>query len=470
MRNRVHLRSKQSFVSAFLAVAMSGVLCVPREAATASPESADAAAAQEEVGRSRRDLEVAFLDVQRDHARVRLEEWARTPFGDAFTAVLKQFVQSARSQSPPRGDVDDAAAAADVLRQLTERRVEPPLTGTSRPVVLAQTARSARADATGSERELFLAAARATFAEPRPEDAWDARFLGLPVVVAYRAANAKLAIAHEKDAAPPPADPSGPKATEGPAEKSSADPTLPSDDMVLCDRTKVWTGPWSGWTTDIPENKNKRQQRTLKVIWIDRFEVTCAQYRAFLEKLGPSGRRAMLPQEWTLDEKDAVMAPDGKDRHPVTGVTFEQAQAFAESLGKRLPTSDEWERAAGGAEKEPRAFPWGASAEGKTWAHAAVEAKGTFPVDAFEDDATPERVVGLAGNVAEMVASYPDRTEVGKAVPEKGRQVFVCGGSYKSRASECGPGWRWVIDADGASPSVGFRCVMDDAEYRKRHK
>ena len=54
--------------------------------------------------------------------------------------------------------------------------------------------------------------------------------------------------------------------------------------------------------------------------------------------------------------------------------------------------------------------------------------------------------------------------------PDKGKQVLVCGGSYASRPTECTTSRRWVLDADGASPTVGFRCVMDDAEYKKRHK
>jgi formylglycine-generating enzyme required for sulfatase activity len=68
------------------------------------------------------------------------------------------------------------------------------------------------------------------------------------------------------------------------------------------------------------------------------------------------------------------------------------------------------------------------------------------------------------------VATYPDHTDVPKSGIEKGRQVLICGGSFTSRASDCWASWRWVIDGDGALPIVGFRCVMDDAEYRKRRK
>jgi formylglycine-generating enzyme required for sulfatase activity len=76
----------------------------------------------------------------------------------------------------------------------------------------------------------------------------------------------------------------------------------------------------------------------------------------------------------------------------------------------------------------------------------------------------------MAGNVAELVATCSDRTEIGRTGPEKQKQVLVCGGSFASRISDCESSFRWVLDADGASPSVGFRCVMDEAEYKKRHK
>jgi len=374
---------------------------------------------------------------------------------------VTEFVRDERARTESRTahqDVDDAVAE---LQTLTERKVEPPVTRTSMIVVLAEVARAARADKAAAPRDLFVSAAETVFAAGKPEDSWDTCFVVLPVVDAFRVAQKKLAAAQAAAAEPPP-----PASTDKPAEK----PVKALDEMVLSERARPWVGPWTGWTTDIPEKQNKRQQRSVKPVWVDRYETTCAQYRAFLETLAPASRRAMLPQGWTLDDKDAVQMPAGKERHPVTGVTWRQAQTYAESQGKRLPTCDEWERAAAGSEKEPRAFPWGASEEGRTWAHLGTEPKGTFAVDAFPDDATPDGIVGLAGNVAEMVATYSDRAEVPKAGPDKAKQILVCGGSFTSRASECATSWRWAVDADAASASVGFRCVMDEAEYKKRHK
>ena len=47
--------------------------------------------------------------------------------------------------------------------------------------------------------------------------------------------------------------------------------------------------------------------------------------------------------------------------------------------------------------------------------------------------------------------------------------IVIRGGSWRTaRAGDCGTDFRWVIDAGQTAAHVGFRCVMDDAEYRKR--
>jgi len=451
--------------AALLAALASGAAATRLVAA----ESEEVAAARQEVERLRGDMELAYLDVQKDHGRVRGAEWAGQSFGDEFSSALTEFVAAARPRKEPTATRDDQSAAAALVKELATRRVDPPLTATSLPVVLVETARGARVDSATAPRELFVAAARRVFAATKVKDVWDARFTATPIVEEFRAAQAKLAAAQKAASAPPPDSASvkpQPGAPEPPAEK----PAKPLDEMIFFDKARPWLGPWTGWSQDIAEKLNVRKQRPVKAVWFDRYETTCGQYRAFLDAMPGATRRAYLPQGWTIDENDVVSPPAGKDRHPVTGVTWRQAQACAEFAGKRLPTCDEWERAAAGAEKEARLFPWGASEEGRKWAHAGVEPKGTFAVDAFADDVTPEGLVGMAGNVAELVATCSDRTEIGRAGPDKAKQVLVCGGSFASRASECATSFRWVLDADGASPAVGFRCVMDDAEYRKRRK
>jgi formylglycine-generating enzyme required for sulfatase activity len=453
VRNPARRPAPRRVMVTALAVLSAAIVALPSAAAGQEDD-----AQKSDVERLRRDVESAYLDVQKDHQRVRAADWDDVQLSREFAAILDALVKDARSAATP-----DVAAAASAVRAVESRHVDAPLTRTSLHVVLAETVTGAAADRRAASRDVFVGTARRVFSAEKTEDVWDGHFLGLPAVEAFRVAQAKQQ-GEEKPA--PPAAPAD-KAAEKPADK----PAKALDEQVFLEKARPWLGPWTGWTMDIAEKLNKRQQRAVKAVWFDRYEVTCAQYHAFLESVAPAARKALLPAGWTMDDKDAAQMPAGKERHPVTGVTWRQAQAYAESQGKRLPTCDEWERAAAGAEKEPRVFPWGNSEEGKTWAGVNCEPKATFPVDAFPDDATPEGIVGMAGNVAEIVSTHADRTDIGKAGPEKNRQVLVCGGSYaKSRASECATSYRWVVDADASSQSVGFRCVMDDAEYKKRHK
>jgi formylglycine-generating enzyme required for sulfatase activity len=90
------------------------------------------------------------------------------------------------------------------------------------------------------------------------------------------------------------------------------------------------------------------------------------------------------------------------------------------------------------------------------------------PVDAYLGDATPEGVVGLAGNVAEIVATLPDRRDV-PAKLASSLEITVRGGSFRtSKDADCAATYRWFLPIEEAAPHVGFRCVMDEREYRRR--
>ena len=134
--------------------------------------------------------------------------------------------------------------------------------------------------------------------------------------------------------------------------------------------------------------------------------------------------------------------------HPVTGITRDEAEAFAAGYNARLPTADEWEALARGA--DARAYPWGDTFD-ETRCNCAEALYGwTVPATAHPGGASPFGAEQLAGNVWEWVA---DRTPDGWGV--------VKGGSYLDtgwglRASRTQP-----ADPQRPTRTTGFRIAVD---------
>jgi formylglycine-generating enzyme len=116
---------------------------------------------------------------------------------------------------------------------------------------------------------------------------------------------------------------------------------------------------------------------------IDRSEVTVGDYRRCVEA------GACKPLAPATDGQPPAPDPT-RDRHPVTGVTWEQADAYCRAQGKRLPTEAEWERAAVGPRGDGRAYPWGT--EPPRCEHAVLEVPAvppTAPAGPATPPATP---------------------------------------------------------------------------------
>ncbi|WP_405773805.1 formylglycine-generating enzyme family protein [Streptomyces sp. NBC_00859] len=109
-------------------------------------------------------------------------------------------------------------------------------------------------------------------------------------------------------------------------------------------------------------------------------------------------------------------APQAPANHPLTGVTWDAATAYCQwlgdqlgGLGVRLPTEDEWERAARG--DDGREFPWGARYRTGLANLVDLGIGTTMPVGSFPDGASPFGVLDMAGNADEwtstLYAPYP---------------------------------------------------------------
>ncbi len=143
--------------------------------------------------------------------------------------------------------------------------------------------------------------------------------------------------------------------------------------------------------------------------------------------------------------------------HPVNCVDWNQALAFCAASGKRLPTEEEWEWAARGAERGTT-YPWGNDpvAARACWAGSGNDRRRrsfreTCPVDAYPAGASPQGVLDLAGNVWEWTATAPDPwNKVIRGGSWDSEDGNALGAAHVDRA---GTGERYWL--------YGFRCATD---------
>ena len=226
--------------------------------------------------------------------------------------------------------------------------------------------------------------------------------------------------------------------------------------------------------------------------FMDIHPVTVSAFREFIEatgyeteaeRFGDAGILNLETYQWMLlpgATWEYPMGPEGQkahDSHPVTQVSWNDAVAYADWRGHRLPTEIEWEHAARGAEKAPDNYAWGnalyieGKAKANTW-------DGTFPVRNTEEDGylltspvgefgkTPLGLTDMGGNVWEWTDSwYRSYQERRKPFdPNEQSERVQRGGSFLCHADYC-HGYR-VSARSHSTPEtslfhVGFRTVKD---------
>lgn len=131
----------------------------------------------------------------------------------------------------------------------------------------------------------------------------------------------------------------------------------------------------------------------VKKFYIDKYEVTIAQYKEFINA---TGRTA--PEYWARARDIDKFA-----NYPVTAVSWYEAKDYCEWRGKRLPTEAEWEKAARGT--DGRRFPWGNEFNIDN-CNCLAKNETPLEVGSIEGDKSPYGVYDMAGNVLEWTADW----------------------------------------------------------------
>lgn len=211
---------------------------------------------------------------------------------------------------------------------------------------------------------------------------------------------------------------------------------------------------------------------TLPDFYIDKFEVTNEQYKKFCDQT----RRPYPTNPW-WDEKYFKGSP----RAPVLGVGWDDADAYAKWAGKRLPTEEEWEKAASWdpATQKKRQWPWGDTPD-QSRANVGGQ-KRTTNVGQYSGGASAYGVQDMAGNVAEWVGSffqaYPGNQTANADYGTQNR--VVRGGTYKGDIEDARTTRRLyhapqLNEAEKKNRAflIGFRCGIsaDDPRLKDRLK
>ena len=264
----------------------------------------------------------------------------------------------------------------------------------------------------------------------------------------------------------------GKQRTQTPVYYSLPDPTdgsyvpssLPTnrtgstDNMVLIRDDK----PFLMGSNDF-ESGRSAPARTVRVddFWIDVHEVTRGEYMAFLEATAYSAPPPGMNQYCPTDD------------HPIVGVSWYDAMAYAKWVGKRLPTEAEWEKAARGG-LFARPYPWGDAAVSHDRANYGKQYRGPKPVGSYP--ANDYDLYDMAGNVFEWcldpMQSYDaSQTQnpfggaqrldevVANFESVRGKRVIRGGAWYLSGELPTRVDVRYSSDPTTKDDGIGFRCV-----------
>ena len=192
-------------------------------------------------------------------------------------------------------------------------------------------------------------------------------------------------------------------------------------------------------------------------VWVDEFlvdihEVTNKQYRKFMQETNYQSE----PKYWHDPRFN-------QDDQPVVGISWVDAQAYAQWSGKRLPTEAEWEKGAAGP--TGLKYPWGNEFNAEA-AVSSFNSQQSQDIGSHPQGKSPYGLLDMAGNVWEWCLDWYDpdmrkkmKGERNPQGPPSGLERVVKGGSWRDGKEALRCANRMGLDPSTRSSVVGFRCA-----------
>ncbi|MZH03650.1 MAG: formylglycine-generating enzyme family protein [Nitrospinae bacterium] len=219
--------------------------------------------------------------------------------------------------------------------------------------------------------------------------------------------------------------------------------------MVLVPAGEFIMGSNERWDDEAPEHVSETD-----AFYIDLNEVTNADYKVFVD-----ATEREHPFHWPEGR-----IPKGKESHPVVYVSWFDANEYCSWAGKRLPTEQEWEKAARG--EEGLIYPWGNEWSLDKSNNPYKNSTGTEPVGSYPEGRSPYGLNDISGNVWEWVDSYylpHPGNPVTRAEYGKDKRVLKGGSWFDCLSYGCGlsaPTFnRSFFTPEVKNNSFGFRCA-----------
>jgi formylglycine-generating enzyme required for sulfatase activity len=218
---------------------------------------------------------------------------------------------------------------------------------------------------------------------------------------------------------------------------------LDTGEMILIPAGEFWMGCNEAIDLSCYADEKPGRRVFVEAFAIDRHEVTVAAY----EQCVQAGR---CSRDSFTTSISCNWGKEGRERHPINCVNWEQAKTYCEWVGKRLPTEAEWEKAARGT--DGRIYPWGNEWDTRK-ANTDRSEDGfseTSPVDSFPAGASPYGVLDMSGNVFEWMADWYDGEQINRSLR---------GGSWNYTIRDVRTSNRYGEVPHSHRGDVGFRCA-----------